>query len=138
MNPRSVASFLAGVEKISQTLPSANIGADKKQNTIRLLTAAAMKFDDLTKQALPNPQVVKIAQYGAGDTQLMQKYLDIVKQGPQAISTSANQLRSAIDRIITTSTSQNQQPQGQQSQPPSNGTVRLQPQQPQAIQRPAR
>ncbi len=115
MNPKSVASLLAGVERIAKVLP--NAVPNQQQNTIRLLAAAAMKFDDLTKQALPNAQVVKVAQYGAADAQLVQKYLDIVQQGPQAIQQAASQLKTVIDRSTRTNTQQPvQQPQQQTAQ----------------------
>ncbi len=136
MDPRTVASFLAGIEKIAKVLPTATANPNQQQNTIRLLTAAAMKFDDLTKKSLPNSAVVKIAQYGAGDAELMKKYLGIVQQGSEQITTAANQLRTVIDRVITTSNQppQNQQqsipPQqsGQQSQQGPQSVLKLQPQ----------
>lgn len=109
MSPKSIASFLAGVERISTVLPSAQVPDEKKQSTIRLLQAAAMTFDDLTKQTLPNQAIVKIAQFGAADAQLLQKYLNIVQQGPQSITNVANSLRYEIDRVMRVQ--QNQQPQ---------------------------
>jgi hypothetical protein len=132
MNPKTTASFLAGIEKLSNILPSANIDANRKQNTIRLLIAAAMQFNDLTKQSLPNSAAVKIAQYGAGDSELIKKYLNIVQQGPESITKYANQLKSVIDRVITTNQGQQKsippQQSGQQSKQGPQSVLKLQPQ----------
>ena len=102
MNPRSVAAILAGVEKISTILPKTT-DSTKKQNTIRLLTAAKMTVNDLQPgQPQPNEAVVKIAQYGASDSTLMQKYLDMVQREPQSIGVVANKLKQSIDNAMRT------------------------------------
>lgn len=133
MNPKSVASFLAGVERIITVLPSAT--PEKQQSTVRLLQAAAMKFDDLTKKALPNQAVVKIAQYGASDAQAVQKYLGIVQQGPREIANAANKLRYAIDRAMTTSQAPQAQQQNQQTPTQQQGVQAAQQRQVQQPQR---
>lgn len=72
MNAKSIADFLAGVDKISTTLPNAQDEV-KKQNTIRALTAASLLND-----GTPNMAVVTIVQYGAKNTELTDKYTKIV------------------------------------------------------------
>lgn len=116
MNPRSVASFLAGVEQLSRALAQSQ-DEKKTQNTIRVLADAALKHDELTKQSLPNNSVVVIAQYGAKFPELMQKYERIVND-PQQLDQAARQLSGPIERAMNISTQpQQQQPQPQQQQP---------------------
>lgn len=97
MHPRSVAALLAGVEKLSSTLPT-----DKnKTNTIRSLASAAMKFDDVTKESLPNQAVVTIAQYGSNFPELVQKYSQVAASGDsQQIDKAARVLIAPIERAI--------------------------------------
>jgi hypothetical protein len=101
MNPNSVASFLAGVEKLSEVLITID-DVDKKRNTLKVLTAAAMKYDDLTKQALPNSSVVKIAQFGSKFPDLVQKYVKMATSvdAPVQIDKAARALLSPIERSM--------------------------------------
>lgn len=96
MNPRTTAMILAGVDKISQVLPQ----AQNPEKTIQTLAAAAMRFDDLTRQALPNPAVVKIAQFGSKYSELVQNYLNVA-ENPQQLDRVAKQLMSRIDKAMS-------------------------------------
>ncbi|MCK9369657.1 hypothetical protein M0R04_07095 [Candidatus Dojkabacteria bacterium] len=100
MHPNTVAAFLAGVSKLSDELVSTD-DANKKNKTLKILTAAAMKFDDLTKQSLPNQSVVIIAQYGARFPELMQQYVKIASSSnPEQINQAARQLLTPIEQAM--------------------------------------
>lgn len=96
MNPRTTAMILAGVDRLSQVLPQ----AQKPEKTIQTLAAAAMRFDDLTRQHLPNQAVVQIAQYGSKFSDLVQKYLSVT-ENPQQLDSIAKQLMARIDKAMT-------------------------------------
>jgi hypothetical protein len=72
MNIDSTAAFLAGVEKMSQVLPK--LQDPGKGNMLRALTAAGIGKDGFVSTA-----VAPIAQFGAKDDQLRQKYADLLK-----------------------------------------------------------
>jgi len=101
MNPKSVASFLAGVEKLSDTLLSIE-DTGKKQKTLKVLASASMKYDDLTRKSLPNQSIVSIAQYGARFPEIVQKYLKFAtsQDSAQQIGTAARQLQGPIQRAM--------------------------------------
>lgn len=101
MNPRTVASFLAGVESLSDKLTTIR-DSTAKQNTLKVLTNAAMKYDDLTKKSLPNQSAVSIAQYGARFPEVVQKYLKFAtsQDAAQQIGTAARQLQGPIQRAM--------------------------------------
>ncbi len=103
MHPNSVASFLAGVAKLSDELVSME-DVNKKHQTLKLLATAAMKFDDLTKQTLPNESVVKIAQYGARFPDVVQKYIKITSgvNSSEQINDVARQLLGPIEQAMNT------------------------------------
>lgn len=101
MHPRSVATLLAGVEKLSTTLGSIEDSTQKKQS-LKLLTSAAVTYDDLVKQSLPNHSVVGIARYGDQFPELVQKYLKVAS-GPNAtqqIGVAAHQLIKPIKQVM--------------------------------------
>ncbi|PPD55700.1 MAG: hypothetical protein CTY12_00140 [Methylotenera sp.] len=101
MNPKSVAFFLAGVEKLASGLASAPDN-EQKQNSLRVLANAAVKHDELTQQSLPNHSVVVIAQYGAKFPDIANKYMQLT-QDPQQIEQVANKLKQDIDQAMRSS-----------------------------------
>lgn len=98
MNPKSVAFFLAGVEKLASGLASAPDN-EQKQNSLRVLANAAVKHDELTNQSLPNHSVVVIAQYGAKFPDIANKYMQLT-QDPRQIQQVANKLKQDIDQAM--------------------------------------
>ncbi len=100
MHPNTVAAFLAGVLKLADELASSD-DAEKKRQSLKVLNAAAMKFDELTKQSLPNQSVVKIAQYGSKFPDVVRQYTRIASSSPEQIDQAAKQLIPMIDHAIT-------------------------------------
>jgi hypothetical protein len=102
MHPNSVASFLAGVAKLSDELMSSD-DVNKKQQSLKVLTAASMKYDELTKQALPNSAVVQIAQYGSKFPELVQQYIKLTTSvnSAEQVANAAQVLSSTIDQAMT-------------------------------------
>lgn len=98
MHPRSIAAFLAGVDHIIHALPNAE--PKSKQNTLRVLTNAALKFDDLTKQSLPNQAVVNIARIGSQFNDLVTKYLQIVNADPKTLDSIAKKLSYRLQQTV--------------------------------------
>lgn len=99
MNIKSVIAFLAGVAQIAKALP-ASTDEQRKQSSLRMLAAAAMNFNDLTDQSLPNEAMVKIAQFGVMQPDLIQKYTTISQQGSEALVAEARKLSQEIDRAM--------------------------------------
>lgn len=112
MNADSISAFFAGVERIATMLPQAQDG-DKKANTIRVLTAAGIGKDGHVTSA-----VAPIAQLGARDETLRQKYAEIVKQylasvhrqqpDGRMLVAAARKLQQMIDQAMNTQATQPQ------------------------------
>jgi hypothetical protein len=92
---------LASVAKLPDELVSSD-DVNKKQKSLKVLTAAAMKFDELTKQSLPNSAVVQIAQYGSKFPELVQQYIKIVTSvnSAEQVADAARALLSPIEQAM--------------------------------------
>lgn len=73
MHPNSIASFMAGIEAISHSLPTST-DAIKRDNTLRVLAAAAIDRDGLVNYA-----ATPIAQLGAQKPDSLKKYQRLVQ-----------------------------------------------------------
>lgn len=102
MHTDSIASFMAGVEAISQSLPVSQ-DQTKRENTLRVLAAAAVGPDgNVTYAATP------IAQLGARKPELRDKYLQLVnayassgdEQAGKALASAARMLQQQIDQAM--------------------------------------
>lgn len=111
MHPNSVAALLAGVEKLAADLPGTE-DITQKQNTLKLLSTASMKYEKLTAESLPNHSVVVIAQHGAKFPELVQKYTTMLASpdAPQQLDAVAKQLSASIERAMNKSATLNQDP----------------------------
>lgn len=104
MHLNSIAAFLAGVETLAQRLPNSQ-DATKTTNTLRVLAAVGIDPEGHVTYA-----TTPVAQLGARNEQLMQKYQKIVNDYAQSqsrgqpdgkmLTQAARQLQVNIDRAM--------------------------------------
>lgn len=102
MHTDSIASFMAGVEAISQSLPVSQ-DQTKRENTLRVLAAAAVGPDGNVSYA-----ATPIAQLGARKEELRNKYLQLVNayaagsnpEAGKALAQAARMLQQQIDQAM--------------------------------------
>lgn len=121
MHPNSIAALLAGVEKLSTDLPKSEDPA-KKQNTIRVLAAAAMNHNKLSNESLPNHSVVVIAQHGSKFPDLVQKYARIAAN-PDQLNKAAKQLSYGIEQAMNSTATLKMDPAAAGSTPPPSSST---------------
>lgn len=119
MHLNSIAAFLAGVETLAQRLPNSQ-DANKTANTLRVLSAVGIGPDgNVTYATTP------VAQLGARNEQLLQKYQKLVNDYAQSqsrgepngqqLTQATRQLQVAIDRAMRQASGSGGQQAGSQA-----------------------